>query len=362
MLALAASMLFTSASTPARLLAAESGSLFDETYAFGSGNEFVLDPSVLDSNELNGLGRRGGSVGSVMLHADGSPVTVAQIEELMSGRTFALMEGNYLLADEITATLRTMGVAEISLEEVRALTGDVNNGIEAFSVWHQHVHLESVISSIFIWCPQLGRWDDRGIMRIYARPISRQAAMWHEGTVTNVTRTNFFAGTANLVTTWAEFAIGESRIGTAFSMFTALRDSVQGFTSNSHISLMTVDYIFHATESTVFFHRHNGSNWVLFARTSEVNYQIIAHKVGHIVVNNATVPTVRQIPPIIGTVGHPQRRDASILWNNVGDIGPFARIDTSMEVAVFRLDCLLQNNNPRMRVQMIRPAGPADAR
>lgn len=361
-LALSALMLLASFGVPVGVLASDFVSNTGELYLFGQEQEFILDIVASNDDYFVRNGRSTQLGGNIILNEDGSPITISQIEELMSERTFALIDGNFARADEITAVLRTMGVGEISLEAIQDITGDDGYDISSFSVapfFQQYIHFETVHSSIIIWCPQLGGWDDRGIMRIYARPI-RGAAMWHEGAVTNVSRLNFSAGTVNIVRTWGEFGAGNLPVvGTAVSVLAALRDSIQGFAPNSHVNSLTVDYHFHAVETTVFYFRHNGSTWVQFGRTSDISYDIACQAVGVTIINGSSTPVRVNAIPIRGVVGHPQRRNITTIWNNAG--GGMG-LDTSMEQRTFFITDILGNDNPRMRVQMLRPDMPAMAR
>ncbi|MCL1806566.1 MAG: hypothetical protein FWG31_02565 [Oscillospiraceae bacterium] len=118
--------------------------------------EYVINVSGLNTSAFDGQARSAELIQRIAIDKDSSPVTITKIEELMDERRLALLDEDFDLFEQITATLRSLGVEEVSLSQVEALTGESFSKMGITPASSQNVLIETTYSTIVIWSPALG--------------------------------------------------------------------------------------------------------------------------------------------------------------------------------------------------------------
>lgn len=185
-----------------------------------------------------------------------SMVTVADVDELIGELTYAILTGNTAEEAEIRSQMQSFGVNSVSAYEVNTLLGGNANDISPlFS--QDDIEFNTVYSDIIV------NGEKIQIMRIYATP-QEGSSMYHSG-VTDASYTpGIKAGAINALKTWGEFVIGNNKyVGTYVSLYSVLKNTINGFTANSVVDKLSVKYTYDCIENVVFLYywNKNTNNW-----------------------------------------------------------------------------------------------------
>ena len=183
-------------------------------------------------------------------------VTVADVDELMGELTHAILAGNAEKESEIRSQMQSFGVNAVTSYEVNELTGGSDNNISLL-LSQDDIEFNTVYSDILV------NGEEIQIMRIYATP-QEGSSMYHEGATNGNYTPGIKAGSINALKTWGEFLIGNDKyVGTYVSLYSVLKDTIDGFTANSVVEDLSVEYAYDCIENVVFLYywNENTSNW-----------------------------------------------------------------------------------------------------
>jgi len=172
--------------------------------------------------------------------------TISDVDFLLEQREMAFIEGDHVAYDAITASLRSMGLREISIEEIAALTGEDFDTMPRIMA-RSNVRRETINSTVFSGG---NRYE---VMRIIVTPTG--VGTLHTTGVT--TQNNRNSAAANAVE-FARIAVtsiagtASNTIGIVQTVHGALRDIVSVVQPNTTITNISASYTWSVTERAVF--------------------------------------------------------------------------------------------------------------
>lgn len=195
-----------------------------------------------------------------------SAVTVADIDSLMGDLNEAILFDDINAENEIRDELARSGAIPTTYSEVLELTG----AEAAPYVSDVNIDFNTVYSEIQID----GKTVE--IMRIYATP-ERGSDMFHEGSANKDSSPNMRAGSVNALKTWGSFGAGLiPYVGTALSIYDALKSTITGFLPSNVVEHVYIEYVYRCIENTTFlyFWNENSGNWTHMETCSRLGTRV----------------------------------------------------------------------------------------
>lgn len=279
-----------------------------------------------------------------------SMVTVADVDELIGELTYAILTGNTAEEAEIRSQMQSFGVNAVSAYEVNTLLGGNANDISPlFS--QDDIEFNTVYSDIII------NGEEIQIMRIYATP-QEGSSMYHSG-VTDASYTpGIKAGAINALKTWGEFVIGNNKyVGTYVSLYSVLKNTINGFTANSVVDKLSVKYTYDCIENVVFLYYWNKitNNWSHIGSCSRLGAWVTERIKSITVDNYAALPNGHSVD-YYDDIRATNHNNATYCYKYTLTYGPCLELLAK----TFSISGAAGADKSEVTLKMLRPAWPAN--
>lgn len=210
-----------------------------------------------------------------------------KIDRLISDRNKAMIENNETDYNNFDIELKSEGIKEVSLEEIKQLTNSSDNfmhiasdNISLFSI-NSLAAISSVSNVKFerIYTTYTYKKKKYDVMKIYATPISK--GRLYQANVTGIKKQNSntakAAAMSAIKTSAASIAgIASTKVAIIQSVYQVAKDIGMAVSKTDTIKNITASYTWNEAESCCFIYVFNNNigSYVLAARYNNVNYSV----------------------------------------------------------------------------------------
>lgn len=281
-----------------------------------------------------------------------SVVTIADVDDLMGQLIEARLTDNSENEKRILEKFPEYGLHTTSLQEIQSTVAPGSQLPEVYST-SANIDFNTVYSETTV------NGTEVSVMRVYATP-KRGSQMYHEGVANSNTQPNLKAGSFNLLKTWAIFAVTRNKtVGHAVTAYNLLKDSISGFTTNSVVEQVDVDYVYRCMENVVFlyFLDETTNTWTLMGISTRLGTRVIE------IVDTITIDNFAALPG--GYTKEFLGDYYDIYYNNVSYCFSRWKYDgpcTRTQIENFSISGTAGENKAVASISMIKPYYPANCR